>query len=168
MYIRSSQARPARFDINGKTVFGHENPFDNDKLGDVSAIKSGNGGDVVDDTYIDENIEIIFQDLNNSQVTESCVNNKTSEASCSISRSNLKKLLESSPDTTCKKYKSDHIQTSLTSNLENAKHLTGKKESFKTGGGVYVPTTTSGDEQILALFADQVKPLHNEYDDASI
>ncbi|KAK4882691.1 hypothetical protein RN001_006010 [Aquatica leii] len=43
-----------------------------------------------------------------------------------------------------------------------------KKESFKTGGGVYVPATTSADEQILALFADQVKPLHNEYDDAAI
>ncbi|KAK4882979.1 hypothetical protein RN001_006298 [Aquatica leii] len=48
--------------INGKTVFGHENPFDTDKVGDITEIESGNGGDeAVDET--DENIVIIFEDL---------------------------------------------------------------------------------------------------------
>ncbi|KAK4875949.1 hypothetical protein RN001_012371 [Aquatica leii] len=96
-------------------------------VGDITEIESDNGVDeVVDET--DENIEIIFEDLDNSQVAGSFVNNKHSEASCSMSSSNVKRPLVNLPNKTCKKYKSGHIQTSLTSDLENAKHSTGKKD----------------------------------------
>ncbi|KAJ3646539.1 hypothetical protein Zmor_024123 [Zophobas morio] len=56
----------------------------------------------------------------------------------------------------------DNMKNTARSNL-----YSDKKNSYKTGGGTFVPKSTALDAKIVTMLKDQFRPLHNKFDSSA-